>query len=127
MSTMDHLVVANLVAGNDKCALKVRGILGICVFFVYCTNLYNFGQLLKKMFDMQSSAFGPNDVKCLTTSRKISMLQENKLKDVVTKQLDAAFDEICKTEEKLVTKSKGNKTMFNFFKSKKRTKGAVDP
>jgi hypothetical protein len=79
------------------------------------------------MLGIQIDLFGADDVKCLMTVRKISMLQENKLTSVVTKQLDVAYEEMSKTNETVAAKSKTNKKVFSFFKTKKRVKNAPDP
>jgi tetratricopeptide (TPR) repeat protein len=54
IATMDHLVVAQIFAGNKDKAI----------------------QLLRRMHHMQSDAFGPSDSRSVATNKKLVMLEE---------------------------------------------------
>jgi hypothetical protein len=85
ISTMDHLVVTNLLGGRLQRALQVCLLLSVCPFeLLYnqsntppsSTQRFDYGmQMLLRMLQMQIDAFGPSDMRCLRTANKIENLQ----------------------------------------------------
>jgi len=88
MSTMDHLVVANLLAERKEKAL----------------------QLLRRMLSMQLDAFGPKDSRCVITENKILMLEGSSSEGVDAQQLDDAQYSIPPADEQ-----KGNQNARSKF------------
>ena len=68
--------------------------------------------MLRRMMHIQVDEFGPDDIRCLVTKNKISLLEQQ---DEVTEKLEEALSKIPKS----VAKAKRTKSVLSVFKRKK--------
>jgi hypothetical protein len=126
ISTMDHLVVTNLLGGRLQKALQVCLLLSVCDCLNFCkailtpissTQRFVYGtQMLRRMLQMQIDAFGPSDMRCLRTTNKIENLQNQERESARSAQGDGELEEDSHHDGKLGKKTK-KKRVLNVFKS----------
>ena len=92
---MDHLAVANLLQGRTQKAVKVRiskqpfslqevqtSLISIPCFAVYLQ------QMLRRIYDLQKAAHGPNDPRCFATRQKIMTIRGQQVRASSTDPVD---------------------------------------
>jgi hypothetical protein len=80
---MDHLAVANLLEGRAQKAVKVRRPCQhrfACLFVCRASNFFAGCslapvQMLRRIYDLQKSAHGPNDPRTMSTRQKIMTIR----------------------------------------------------
>ncbi|KAL7575794.1 hypothetical protein ACA910_003122 [Epithemia clementina (nom. ined.)] len=93
IATIDHLVVAQIFAGNKDKAIR----------------------LLRRMYHMQNDAFGSSDDRCLGTAKKLAMLEDTGPQSFDSQQSDDQLESLDGSSSNTSDRKKPN--IFRLLKS----------